>query len=67
MEVNPKILSEATKDFKKSGITSTSLLMRKHKINVEMAVMIRDTIEKRFPNLWREGQEKFIKDYIRHR
>ena len=67
MKINPKIQSEAIKDFKKTGLTSAIFLRRKYKISLEMAIMIRDTIEKRFPNLWREGKEKFMKDYVGHR
>lgn len=64
MEINKKILSEVTKDFKKTGLTSAVFIRRKHKISLEMSIMIRDTIEKRFPNLWKKGKIKYGMDKV---
>jgi hypothetical protein len=33
--------------------------MRKFKLSLESALEICQIIEKRFPNLWREGREEF--------
>lgn len=59
MNISPETLSKAIKLFKSSRIISTALLMRKFKLSLESALEICQIIEKRFPNLWREGREEF--------
>lgn len=60
MQINSKIMSEAVKYFKLNGIISSALLMRKFKIDCKAALHIRNYIEKRFPNIWRDGKERFM-------
>jgi hypothetical protein len=59
MNISPETLSKAVKLFKSTRIISTALLMRKFKLSFENALEICQIIEKRFPNLWREGREGF--------
>jgi hypothetical protein len=55
--INKKIMSAAVKYFKENKIISSALLMRKFKIDCDLAIEICKIIEKRFPNLWREGRK----------
>jgi hypothetical protein len=59
MNIPPETLSKAVKLFKSTRMISTALLMRKFKLSFESALEICKMIEKRFPNLWREGREEF--------
>jgi hypothetical protein len=59
MKIPPELMSAAVKDFKKYGLINASYLLRKYQISLEMAIMIRDAIEKRFPNLWKQGKTKY--------
>jgi len=61
MYIPTETLSKAVKLFKSNRMISTALLMRKFKISCEMAIEICEIIEKRFPNLWREGREEFYR------
>jgi hypothetical protein len=59
MSISPETLSRAVKLFKSTRMISTSLLMRKFKLDCKAALQICELIEKRFPNLWREGRDEF--------
>lgn len=67
MKILPKTMSEAVKLFKANGVVTPALIVRKFKLEFDGAKEICSTIEKRFPNLWRDGKEKFMKQYIGHR
>lgn len=57
-------MSEVVKLFKANGVVTPALIVLKFKLEFEAANEICSTIEKRFPNLWREGKERFMKQYI---
>lgn len=67
MKIPPEIMSKCVKFFKINGVISNTHVQMKAKVGYETAVEICKQIEKRFPNLWRVGKEKFMKDYVRHR
>ena len=52
-------MSKCVKFFKLNGIISTTHIQMKARVDFERALIIRDQIQKRFPNLWREGRERF--------
>ena len=62
MKISPETLSQSVKYFKSTRYISTGLLMRKFKVSFEHATEISEIIKKRFPNLWREGKENFLKE-----
>lgn len=57
--IDKKTMSEAVKYFKEHGIMTAALAMRRYKIECKAALHLCAMIEKRFPNLWREGRLKF--------
>lgn len=67
MKIPLEIMSKCVKFFKSNGVISTAHVQMKARVEYETAVEICKKIEKRFPNLWREGKEKFLKQYIGHR
>ncbi len=67
MKIPPEIMSKCVKFFKSNGVISSAHVQMKAKVSFDVAAEICKQIEKRFPNLWREGKEKFIKQYIGHR
>jgi hypothetical protein len=58
MKIDFYTLSESIKYFRLGNMISPHLLMRKYKVSYDMGKYICDTIERRFPNLWRHGKEK---------
>jgi hypothetical protein len=64
MIIQPKTLSQCVKLFKSTKHISTALLMRKFKLSFESALEICQIIEKRFPNIWREGREEFNRELL---
>jgi hypothetical protein len=67
MIVSSKTMSGCVKYFKENRIISTGYIIRKYKLSFEMAQEVSNIIAKRYPNIWREGREKFMKDYLGHR
>jgi len=59
IKIEPKIMTEAVKYFKEHGIMTSALAMRRYKLQCKAALHLCTIIEKRFPNLWREGKERF--------
>ncbi len=59
MNIDPKITSQAIKDFKLNGIITSALAMRRYKLECKAALHLCKLIEKRFPNLWKQGRKRF--------
>lgn len=57
--IDKKLMSNCVKCFKEHGVITPAFIVRKFKTNFQIAIEICDKIKKRFPNLWREGREKF--------
>lgn len=56
--INKQVMKDAVKYFREHGIISSGIVQRKFKITGNAAVELCKSIEKRFPNLWREGRER---------
>ena len=67
MKIPTEIMSKCVKFFKSNGVITHAHVQMKARVGFEVATEICKQIEKRFPNLWREGKEKFLKQYIGHR
>ncbi len=52
-------MSKCVKFFKESHFISTANVQMKARVDFDTAVEICNQIKKRFPNLWREGRERF--------
>lgn len=61
MKIAPKLMSACVRDFKSFGTVTWPLLMRRHKVGLELAKEICVEIERRFPNLWRNRHENHLK------
>lgn len=57
-------MSACVKDFKEFGSVTPPLLMRRHRIDSETAKEIIDLISLRYPNLWRDREENYLKKIL---
>ncbi len=64
MKIPQKIMSACIADFKQWGSVTIPLLMRRHRIDTEMAKEIIELIAIRYPNLWRDREENRQKKWI---
>ncbi len=64
MKINPEIMKACVKHFKLVGNITSHIIIRHHKLSMEMAVEICNQIAKRFPNLWRDRDENYKKKYV---
>lgn len=60
MKIPPTLMSQCVKDFKDQGTVTWLYLMRKYKISLDMAKVICEAIELRFPKLWENRKTNFI-------
>lgn len=60
MEIPPEMMSECVKYFKEHKFIARTYIQRKHKISSQLSQEICQKIEKRFPNLWKNGRDNFI-------
>ncbi len=64
MKIPQKIMSACIADFKQWGSVTIPLLMRRHRIDNEMAKEIIEIISLRYPNLWRDREANRQKKWI---
>jgi len=64
MKIPQKIMSACVADFKQWGTVTVPLLMRRHRIDAEMAKEIIELISIRYPNLWRDREANRQKKWI---
>ena len=64
MKIPQKLMTACVKDFKEYGTLTWPLIIRRHKVSLEMAQAITETISKRYPNLWNNREENRNRKFI---